>query len=134
MKQGKKPPYIPLTIAQILPLAVRYRQDASVEVGLEVYLPGCRFLYMRIKNVQTLAGQEPSEEFLTKETSYVPDYAAVGIAVKPPLYRVGCQHTSMGRVVEPCLGKILSGDRVRNIAGKAGISSPFRQRSRQKNS
>ena len=26
-------------------------------------------LYMRIKNVQTLAGQEPSEEFLTKETS-----------------------------------------------------------------
>ena len=34
-------------------------------------------LYMRIKNVQTLAGQEPSEEFLTKETSYVPDYLSI---------------------------------------------------------
>ena len=37
------PPYIPLTVTQILPLAVRYRQDASVEVGLEIYFPGCRF-------------------------------------------------------------------------------------------
>ena len=34
-------------------------------------------LYMRIKNVQTLAKQEPSEEFLTKETSYVPDYLSI---------------------------------------------------------
>ena len=34
-------------------------------------------LYMRIKNVQALAGQEPSEEFLTKETSYVPDYLSI---------------------------------------------------------
>ncbi|MDE6203812.1 MAG: hypothetical protein K2G19_10095, partial [Lachnospiraceae bacterium] len=34
-------------------------------------------LYMRIKNVQTLAGQELSEEFLTKETSYVPDYLSI---------------------------------------------------------